>query len=56
MTLIKKLWLGIAVLIIITPLGLILPDYFKAGGAWEKRKFPISGTLPCLIIFQRLGR
>ena len=34
MTVTKKLWIGIAVLIILTPLGLILPDYFKAGDAW----------------------
>ena len=34
MTLTKKLWIGIGVLIILTPLGLILPDYFKAGDAW----------------------
>jgi len=29
-----KLWIGIAVLIILTPLGLILPEHFKAGSAW----------------------
>lgn len=29
-----KLWLGIVVLIILSPLGLILPERFKAGGAW----------------------
>jgi len=29
-----KLWLGIIVLIILSPLGLILPEYFKAGDAW----------------------
>ena len=34
MTLTKKLWLGILVLIILTPLGLILPYCFKAGDAW----------------------
>ena len=34
MTVTKKLWIGIAVLIVLTPLGLILPDYFKAGDAW----------------------
>ena len=38
MTPIKKLWIGIAILIILTPLGLILPDYFKAGGAWGEHK------------------
>ncbi len=29
-----KLWIGIAILIIISPLGLILPEHFKAGSAW----------------------
>ena len=31
---INKLWIGIIVLIILTPLGLILPEHFKAGSAW----------------------
>ena len=31
---IAKLWIGILVLIILAPLGLILPDHFKAGSAW----------------------
>ncbi|MBF0512130.1 MAG: cobalamin biosynthesis protein [Candidatus Omnitrophica bacterium] len=34
MTIIKKLWLGIVVLIILTPLGLILPHYFHTQDAW----------------------
>jgi hypothetical protein len=38
MTLTKRLWIGIAILIILTPLGLILPDYFKAGEAWGEHK------------------
>ncbi len=29
-----KFWIGIAVLIILSPLGLILPEHFKAGSAW----------------------
>lgn len=29
-----KLWIGIVALIILSPLGLILPQYFKAGSAW----------------------
>ncbi len=29
-----KLWIGIFVLIILSPLGLILPGHFKAGAAW----------------------
>jgi cobalt/nickel transport protein len=30
----KKLWIGIAVLVILTPLGLIIPALLGAGGAW----------------------
>ena len=30
----KKLWIGIVILTILAPLGLILPRLFKAGGAW----------------------
>ena len=29
-----KLWIGIAALIVLSPLGLILPEHFKAGSAW----------------------
>lgn len=29
-----KLWLGILLLALLTPLGLILPEYFRAGSAW----------------------
>ena len=29
-----RLWLGIAALIVLSPLGLILPEYFKSTGAW----------------------
>ncbi|NTW51850.1 MAG: cobalamin biosynthesis protein [Chlorobiaceae bacterium] len=34
MTLTRKLWIGIGALIALSPLGLILPDHFKAGSAW----------------------
>ncbi len=30
----QKLWLGVLILAILSPLGLILPYYFKAGKAW----------------------
>ncbi|HTG00079.1 MAG TPA: PDGLE domain-containing protein [Nitrospirota bacterium] len=30
----KKLWIGIGILILLSPLGLILPALFGAGGAW----------------------
>ena len=29
-----KLWIGLVILIALTPLGLILPERFKTGGAW----------------------
>jgi hypothetical protein len=29
-----KFWIGIVVLILLSPLGLILPEHFKAGSAW----------------------
>ncbi|NCO83292.1 MAG: cobalamin biosynthesis protein [Nitrospirae bacterium CG_4_10_14_3_um_filter_44_29] len=30
----KKLWIGLFILTLLTPLGVILPEKFKAGGAW----------------------
>ncbi len=30
----QKLWIGIGILVILSPLGLIIPKYFGAGGAW----------------------
>jgi len=29
-----KLWIGIGILIILSPLGLLLAEHFKAGSAW----------------------
>jgi len=29
-----KLWIGLGILIIISPVGLLLPEHFKAGAAW----------------------
>lgn len=29
-----KLWIGIGILILLSPLGLILPEHFEAGDAW----------------------
>lgn len=29
-----KLWIGIGVLMLLSPLGLMLPEYFRAGDAW----------------------
>lgn len=31
---ITKLWILIAILAILSPIGLLLPDHFKAGAAW----------------------
>jgi cobalt/nickel transport protein len=31
---ISKLWVLLAILVIVTPIGLALPEYFKAGAAW----------------------
>jgi cobalt/nickel transport protein len=30
----KKLWIGLLILALLTPLGIILPEKFNAGGAW----------------------
>ncbi len=30
----KKMWMGLAVLVLLSPIGLILPDKLKAGSAW----------------------
>jgi hypothetical protein len=30
----KKLWWGLVLLILISPLGLVLPELFKSGPAW----------------------
>jgi len=31
---INKLWLGLGILAVVSPIGLYLPDKFKAGTAW----------------------
>lgn len=41
-----KLWLGIAVLIVLSPLGLILPRYFKSTGAWGELKLSRGWMAP----------
>jgi cobalt/nickel transport protein len=30
----KKLWMGLLVMVLLTPLGILLPEKFKAGDAW----------------------
>lgn len=34
MSTIKKMWIGLAVLVILSPIGIIIPDKFNAGSAW----------------------
>jgi hypothetical protein len=34
MKIITKLWIGLGVLIVLSPIGIILPEHFKAGSAW----------------------
>ena len=34
MKIIAKLWVGASILIVLSPLGLILPERFKTGSAW----------------------
>ena len=29
-----KFWIGLGVLAVLSPLGLLLPEHFKAGSAW----------------------
>lgn len=31
---VKKMWIGLAVLALLSPVGLIIPDKLKAGAAW----------------------
>ena len=31
---VNKLWIALGVMVVLSPLGLILPDHFKAGSAW----------------------
>lgn len=30
----KKLWVAVCILVLLAPAGLILPEFFRAGGAW----------------------
>jgi hypothetical protein len=46
----RKLWLGIGILILLAPIGLILPELSGAGGAWGEwgadELKDIAGYLP----------
>jgi len=57
MTLARKLWIAIGVLIVLSPSGLILPVYFKVGTAWgewgQKQLREMTGYVP--QGFQRLS-
>ena len=47
MKLINKLWIAIGGLIVLSPLGLLLPEYLKAGRAWgEWDRFPVLWHAP----------
>jgi len=46
MKIIAKFWIGIAVLAILSPLGLIVPGFFKAGSAWGEWK---AGEMQSLV-------
>ncbi len=48
MKLSAKLWAGILVLVVLSPLGLLLPKYFKAGSAWGEGA-KLSGLWPAAI-------
>jgi cobalt/nickel transport protein len=41
----RKLWWGIAVLVLISPIGLILPELFKSGPAWGEWGLEEIGNL-----------
>ncbi len=55
---VRKLWIAIGVLVLLSPLGLIIPALFGAGGAWgewgleEIRK--MTGFIPAGM--EKLGR
>ena len=34
MKIITKFWIGLVILVVLSPLGLLLPEHFKAGSAW----------------------
>ncbi len=40
-----KLWVGITILILLSPLGLLLPEHFKAGDAWGEWGVDTIATL-----------
>jgi cobalt/nickel transport protein len=42
----KKLWQGLFILALLTPIGIILPEKFNAGGAWGEWG---TGTLEKLL-------
>ena len=41
----KKLWIGIIILALLTPLGIILPEKFNAGDAWGEWSADTIGEL-----------
>lgn len=45
-----KLWMWLVILALLSPLGLILPEYFKSGSAWGEWGVPelqkLAGYIP----------
>ena len=45
-----RLWIGLAILILLSPIGLILPERFKAGSAWgewgAEEMLKLAGYIP----------
>jgi cobalt/nickel transport protein len=49
---INKLWIGIVVLALLSPLGIVIPAHFGAGGAWGEWS---SGELSKIIGYTPAG-
>jgi len=50
MNMTKKLWMGIGILALISPLGIIIPKWLGAGGAWGEWRLDgigkVAGFVP----------
>lgn len=50
----NKLWIGLLLLALLTPLGIVIPEYFKAGDAWgewsvETLRAKLGGPAPAKL-------
>ncbi|MDD5713031.1 MAG: hypothetical protein PHY31_09800 [Smithellaceae bacterium] len=49
----KRLWIGLLVMVALSPLGILLPEYFRSGGAWgewgPEMLQPLLGYVPAGI-------